>query len=129
MVVFWLFLCFVFVIFYHGFTSGEVLDRSWFAKTLFFNMTSLGCLGFILIGYRLGMGALAKYVARFVANVSYGAYLCNLFVLSLVDKYVDAPPFLKWFVFIFSVFAVSWLVFTFWESKFMTYRNGRFKDA
>ncbi|GAB3767954.1 hypothetical protein GCM10028796_30650 [Ramlibacter monticola] len=122
-------LLFLFSIVYSANTPTADLNSSLFAKTILFNVSSLGCLGFILLGYSLEIGKVSMQIPRFFAKISYSAYLCNLSLVVVLDRFIDLAPIIKWTLFFPTVIGVSYVAHRFWESKFMAYRDRRFRDT
>jgi peptidoglycan/LPS O-acetylase OafA/YrhL len=110
--------------------SGEELSRSFFAKTALFNMASIGCLGVILIGYQQKIGPRMTAAVGFFSKISYSAYLCNMLVISLINYFFgNISPFIKWIAFFPLVIFIAWLSYTFWEKKFMDYRDKNYRES
>lgn len=109
-----------------GSASYAELDGSYWAKTLLFNLTSLGCLGLILIGLERRLPAALAGLAGFVARLSFSGYLVNLPVAALLVQYGPASPWLRWVLFFVLTAGLSWLVYHHWERRFLRLRDRLF---
>jgi peptidoglycan/LPS O-acetylase OafA/YrhL len=128
--VFLMFLCFIFSCLYVALISITDLNQSFFAKTILFNIASIGCLGFILAGYSLNFGFKVSAFARFLANVSYSAYLSNLLVISFINYFLGhLSPIVKWMTFFPCVVLISFFSYSYFEKPFIAYRNKNFKES
>ncbi|MCF8002617.1 MAG: acyltransferase [Chromatiaceae bacterium] len=110
---------------YAGTASYAELDGSYFAKTLLFNTTSLGCLGLILIGLERRLPAWVAAPSGFIARISFSCYLVNLPVVALLERYGPASPWQRWGLFFVLTMGLSWLVYRLWERRFMRPRERR----
>lgn len=122
-------LLFLFALVYSAITPAAGLNSSFFAKTMLFNLATLGCLGFVLLGYSLQIGAGPRRVASFLARISYSAYLCNLSLVFIFHRFLPVPAVFQWILFFPAVIAVSYAAYRFWESRFLAYRDRRFRDT
>ena len=100
------------------------LDASYFAKTLLFNTTSLGCLGLVLVGLRWRLPAGLAAPAGFFARISFSCYLVNLPVLALLGRFAGhLAPLQQLGLFFGLTIGASWLVYRFWELRFLRLRE------
>jgi peptidoglycan/LPS O-acetylase OafA/YrhL len=125
-----LFLCFVFCCVYVAMASPEALNQSFFAKSLLFNFASLGCLGFLFIGYKLNFTSKIIVLGRFFSKISYSLYLSNLLVIYLINYYFgNFPSLIKWLSFFPLVVIVSFVAYQFVEKPFLAFRSNKFKET
>ncbi len=125
-----LFLCFIFCCLYVALASPNELNQSFFAKTLLFNIASLGCLGFLFIGYRLNFNREITAFGDFFSKISYSLYLSNLLVISLINYYfVNFPSLIKWLTFFPLVVFFSMCAYQFIEKPFLEFRNRKYKES
>jgi len=125
-----LFLCFIFCSVYVAMASPEELNQSFFAKTLLFNLASLGCLGFLLIGYESNFNAKVTALASFFSKISYSLYLSNLLVIYLINYYFgNFPSLIKWLSFFPFVVMVSFIAYQFVEKPFLAFRSNKFRET
>ena len=125
-----LFLCFIFCCFYLAMASPSELNQSFFAKTLLFNVASLGCLGFLFIGYTLNINNKLAAIGGFFSKISYSLYLSNLLVINLMNYYFgNFSALIKWLTFFPLVVIVSFCAFKFIEEPFLVFRSKKFKQS
>lgn len=105
------------------FLTLDILSGSFFHATFFFNMTCVGCVGFIVMGKRVHFSKFINSIITFIAKVSYSAYLSNLSIAYLIDNYLNVPSIIKLLIFFPIVFLVSWLTYNYWECKFINHRD------
>lgn len=103
--------------------GAALLNRAYFAKTLLFNTTSLGCLGLILIGLAWPLPAAVARPAGFLARVSFSAYLVNLPVAALLEHLGWGSPWERVALFLVLTIGLSWLVYRWWERRFLRLRD------
>lgn len=93
------------------------LDHSYFAKTFYLSLTSIGCAGVVIAGLRWNPPPALTVPGGFVARVSYAAYLTNIpvamAVLMLADRWGNDTPataLLMWSIFMGASIASAYLV-------------------
>ncbi len=125
-----LFLCFVFCCLYSAMASLDELNQSFFAKTILFNLASLGCLGFLLIGYRINFSNRLAVLGQFFSKISYSLYLSNLLVIYFINYYFgNLSSLIKWLTFFPLVVLVSFCAYQFVERPFLIFRSNKFKES
>lgn len=118
-----LFFIFIFSIFYSGINTLDSLNSSPFAKSFLFNLTSLGCLGFLLIGYNLKFNPSIVRISNFFANISFSAYLSNLSIYFLINKFLIFDIHIKFIIFFPLVIITSYFSYIYLEQKILAYRD------
>jgi peptidoglycan/LPS O-acetylase OafA/YrhL len=97
-------------------TESE-LDTSWFAKTVYLTLTPIGCAGLISIGISWKMPVIATSVGRFLARISYSAYLANipvamiLLALTRQHEASSVAAILLWFAFMGGTVTAAWSIY------------------
>jgi peptidoglycan/LPS O-acetylase OafA/YrhL len=105
-----------------------ILDKSYFAKTLLFTITTLGfCL--ILLGGMHSNFQINNYLLvaliRKISMYSYSMYLSHLTLLQLVKTNVSNPIY-GLFIWLTLTFAISAFVYEFFEKVILNYRDNKF---
>ena len=112
----------------------EVLDRSFFARTFFFSVMSLGFAGLLVVGLDLRLPEPLRMTSGAVARWSYSAYLTNLPVSSVLTflwgpATSSAGWFARWLVFMGATLLTSALVYHLFESRILAFRDRRYSGA
>lgn len=118
---------FAFCCYFVAVSPANFLDNSMFAKTILFNLASIGCLGFVLLARNVQFGNLTAKVARFFASISYSAYLSNLTIFALINKFLHIDSIFKAIIYIPITILCSYVVFKTYESLFLNIRDRYFK--
>jgi peptidoglycan/LPS O-acetylase OafA/YrhL len=110
---------------YVAITPDEILDNSYFAKTLLFSMSALGCVGIIVIGLNWILPRPLATASEFLAKVSYSAYLVNIPVAFVVVKVGGGriSGEIMWLIFMVTTLALSYLVYFVYERYFNNIRD------
>lgn len=117
---------------YFALTPDTQLNQSLFAKTLYLSLAPVGCAGVLLIGIERTLPRWLELPGRFVARVSYSAYLVNIPVaLALVHLFgcCDNPVFGNfgmWLAFMLLTFVISHLLYEAYEKRFNAVRDRLF---
>jgi peptidoglycan/LPS O-acetylase OafA/YrhL len=116
---------------FFGATPDAVLNESFFAKTIYLNLVPLGCAGVLLIGIEREFPGRVSRVGRFVARISYSAYLVNIPVATtLVYLFgcCEGPvaSFAMWLAFMTLTLAISHVVYECYEKRFNALRDRHF---
>lgn len=116
--------------FYVGIQPLEQLNESWFAKTILFNLTSLGCAGVLMLGINRNFSYFFERICRLIAHLSYSAYLVNLpikYLLAAINQFYVIHPVFNWILFMSLVFVISYLVYHLYEKKFLAFRETKYR--
>lgn len=113
---------------YFAMTPDTVLNASFFAKTVFFSIASIGCAGVIAIGLSWMPPRPLTVVGEFLARVSYSAYLVNIPVAVGIVKAGAGVigPFSMWLLFMTATLTLSYLVYRLYERRFNNLRDRYF---
>lgn len=117
---------------YFATTPDEVLNESFFAKTLYLSLVPVGCAGVLLIGLDRGLPGWLARPGAFLARISYAAYLVNLPVaLTLVYLFGCCEAALPnalamWLAFMLPTLLISYAVYELYEKRFNALRDHYF---
>lgn len=117
---------------YFAVTPDAVLNQSAFAKTLYLSLTPIGCLGLLLVGIERALPGWLSAASRFVARVSYSAYLVNIPVaLTLVHLFGCCDnsvfqTFGMWLAYMVLTLVISHVVYEAYERRFNALRDRLF---
>lgn len=106
----------------------DTLDKSYFAKTLLFPVTTMGfCL--ILLGGMYSSFQINNHylvvLVRKISMYSYSLYLSHLTILEFVKTNFSTSMF-GFFVWLTLTFAISAFVYEFFEKVILNYRDNKF---
>lgn len=111
-------------------TPEPALNASYFSKTIYFTLVSVGCAGFIMLGLNRTFSPWVTACASFLARVSYAAYLTNIPVAVLLLKIFTPDTLLNslvlWASFIIGSLWVAYLCHCFVERRFFRLRDRYF---
>lgn len=117
---------------YFALTPDEVLNHSFFAKTLYLSLVPIGCVGLLLIGIERRLPGWLATGGGFLARISYSAYLVNIPVaMSLVQLFGCCDNSLfgtlgMWLAFMGLTLAISHGVYEIYEKRFNALRDRYF---
>jgi peptidoglycan/LPS O-acetylase OafA/YrhL len=125
-------LIFVSSVMYFALTPDAALNQSVFAKTLYLSLAPIGCAGLLLVGIERTLPGWLSAAGRFVARISYSAYLVNIPVaLTLVHLFGCCDnsvfqTFGMWLAFMVLTLAISHVVYEAYEKRFNALRDRLF---
>lgn len=117
---------------YFALTPDAVLNTSFFAKTLFFSAASVGCAGVVIVGIQYVPPRPIALAGRYLARISYSAYLVNLPVAMTLAYLVECcdgswqMSLGLWFAFMTFTLGISHLVYRLYESPINAIRDRYF---
>jgi peptidoglycan/LPS O-acetylase OafA/YrhL len=125
-------LIFVASVVYFAVSTDAELNQSFFAKTLYLSLAPIGCAGLLLIGIERRLPGWLSMAGRFLARISYSAYLVNIPVaLILVQLFGCCDDSLlgalgMWLAFMVLTLTISHGVYEGYEKRFNALRDRYF---
>lgn len=111
-------------------TPESALNASYFSKTIYLTLVSVGCAGFIMLGLNGMFSPWITICASFLAKVSYAAYLTNIPVAVLLLKIFTPDTVLSslllWTSFMIGSLWAAYLCHRFVERRFFRIRDRYF---
>lgn len=124
-------LIFVASVVYFSVTPDAALNESFFAKTIYLSLVPLGCAGLLLIGVERALPDRVSGLGRFIARISYSAYLVNIPVATTLVYFFGCcessiASFAMWLAFMVLTLAISHVVYEVYERRFNALRDRHF---
>lgn len=115
-------------VFFNAIRPDSVLNKSKFLKIFLFPIASFAGVFIVSFGYEKTFSIKKTNLFRFLAKVSYSAYLVNMPILMLMKYWVKAPTnyiegWLMLLLFVILTIFVSSLIFYCYEKKWLDLRN------
>jgi peptidoglycan/LPS O-acetylase OafA/YrhL len=107
----------------------QILDQSFFAKTLLFTFAPLGCAFIVVSGLHFSLPQKIRRSTAFLARISYSAYLANIPVATLMVFLWPAQltggisRTAMFLIFMAATLVVSWGVYQWFERRFLALRE------
>jgi peptidoglycan/LPS O-acetylase OafA/YrhL len=124
---------FVACVLYAGFVKD--MNHSFFAKTIYFDLTSIGCAGVLLAGIERAFPPWLVRPGAYLARISYSVYLAHIPVMfTLVHFFgccsrAPGPALAMWAAFLVLTVLVAHVVHHVWETPFNRLRDRLFPAA
>ena len=128
-------LIFVASVIYFALSPDAELNQSFFAKTFYLSLVSIGCAGLLLIGIERRLPGWLSMLGRFMARISYSAYLVNIPVAILLVHLFDCcggslwGALGMWLAYMVLTLAISHGVYELYEKRFNALRDRYFPAA